>query len=290
MFPEITDQFLIDYEQPIEDLMVQFYGTLARIDASVLCFGAHLYYQNVIQVVKSKSVQLSNGNGNNYTPFNSKVPIQKFDLPSWTGARGEHVPGIHLRSLLENFKVVGRYMYLTSTSIPVSINRSFSQAPIQYCLIDNGQMNELYPIWLIHPHRLLFIDTLSSATSIPFICTTAKQIGSFHHESVEEYHIKATHILPAQREDEFWITTTTSSSESQYVGAYLSLTEDCADCEILSGVQFELSPQSGYVVMPVVRRNDINGFYKSIGVCITGYRYKLSNPGIENGEREFIIC
>ena len=325
MFAEdVLDQITFDYNQPISKLMLQFYGTLAKKDISMLCFGAYLYQhqegsydKNIIQSPHPSTTTANDDDDNStFTFFQGKKgpTIQKYDIPSWTGARGRHVPIVYLKDPSLNFKsyIDGRYMQITSTSIPVSIKNEKSvdfrkeeqeqqqqnmseHCNSSYAFIYNTT-NTVSPTWSIYPHRLLSIDIPTSEQAIPFITQTTDKIASIHHTSIGEHRIKATHILPAQEKKKFWTTTTTDISSSSpliaphIVGGFLSLTEeDCTNCEILSTIQFEISPESGFVAMPVVTKTTDNGCYKVIGVCILDDRYKLSDPNIVRKEKLFVI-
>ncbi|KAI9268231.1 hypothetical protein BDA99DRAFT_558398 [Phascolomyces articulosus] len=70
IFPDIMDEITIDYDQPLLDLLIQFYGHLAKKDLSIL----------------SHQFSMLGGRNENYI-----APIKSYDLPSWTGVAGEHM-------------------------------------------------------------------------------------------------------------------------------------------------------------------------------------------------------
>ncbi|KAI9250177.1 hypothetical protein BDA99DRAFT_608478 [Phascolomyces articulosus] len=86
IFPDIIDKINIDYNQPLEDLMIQFYGHLAKKDITILFFTKTFFI----------------------------LPIQKYSfLPSWTGVHGEHDLD-STSSSFQNYDVIGKTMHVTS--------------------------------------------------------------------------------------------------------------------------------------------------------------------------------
>ncbi|KAI9488624.1 hypothetical protein BDB00DRAFT_887247 [Zychaea mexicana] len=84
LFPHILDRIDINYDQPVLDLLIDLYGHLANMDISILRFGK-----------RSASYMLPTDADNNESRDKKQhydIPIQKHDLPSWTGAAGQHKP------------------------------------------------------------------------------------------------------------------------------------------------------------------------------------------------------
>ena len=134
IFPEIIDKINISYDQPIDDLMIQFYGLLAKKDLSILCFGNYVYYgtafgsENRLPFLtagrRNKPFKTSNGNNGRIDSY--KAPIYKFNfLPSWTGINGEHI--IYSKSFpsapkpptttFQNYSISGRTMKVTCACV-----------------------------------------------------------------------------------------------------------------------------------------------------------------------------
>ena len=111
VFPEIMNEIRIDYNQDIQELMMQFYVALAKKDLSILCFQKHDTYKGICQISPSVVVKDSAMKEPEY-----KVPIQKFDLPSWTGVGGEHYSK-NYRTSFKNYNVNGRLMEVTCTAM-----------------------------------------------------------------------------------------------------------------------------------------------------------------------------
>ncbi|KAG2218344.1 hypothetical protein INT45_011366 [Circinella minor] len=112
-FPDIMEKINIDYNQPLEDLMVQFYGLLAMRDISILLFGKHSSY---ISMGNSR-----NSNGDFTEEYH--VPIQKFNLPSWTGVNGEYIRMEDgLTTSFQDYSIIGRTMQVTCSGITNSNN------------------------------------------------------------------------------------------------------------------------------------------------------------------------
>ncbi|KAI7851215.1 hypothetical protein BDC45DRAFT_516737 [Circinella umbellata] len=97
IFPDIIKEIKIDYKQDIQELMLKFYGLLIKKDLGVLCFGPF-----------SKSAKENETNVAEY-----KSPMQKFDLPSWTGINGEHFKYSYYKTDFTNYAVVGRALQVT---------------------------------------------------------------------------------------------------------------------------------------------------------------------------------
>ncbi|KAI9278198.1 hypothetical protein BDA99DRAFT_577603 [Phascolomyces articulosus] len=92
LFPDFIDQINFDDDQPIEDLMIHFYGLLAKKDIGILFFKKYSDdYQSTIQ----------------HCHF----------LPSWTGRQGEHDIMSKRKTYFQNYKVIGKTMHLASAYI-----------------------------------------------------------------------------------------------------------------------------------------------------------------------------
>ncbi|KAG2221898.1 hypothetical protein INT45_012542 [Circinella minor] len=108
LFPDIMEKLDIDYNQSLHDLMIQFYGLLAEKDIAILFFGGHNEYKYIGRIKDTTTTT-----ANEY-----KVPIQQFDLPSWTSVHGEHIfIDDHITSTFTDYSISGRSMLVKCTGI-----------------------------------------------------------------------------------------------------------------------------------------------------------------------------
>ncbi|KAI8137908.1 heterokaryon incompatibility protein-domain-containing protein [Fennellomyces sp. T-0311] len=243
MLPDKMSDLSLTYDQPLEDLAAQFYERLAKDDLSILYFGMA------------------------YDPDEEQARIMRTEddkLPSWTG-----VHGLHIRDLFDyenddgytpkidchsDYSVTGSTMHITSTSIPVSIERDGGQS----------QDYELWKLEKIERHSL----PVRTSKHLTFV-RTFDEYGTVHHYT-SYYGLKSTHFLPLKKED--GVVINTSSSPDLY-GGQLSLVEECSEGIILSGVSYRSSFGKftdrymirNVVISPVIRKDDDH--YKAIGLC-----------------------
>ncbi|KAI7847274.1 heterokaryon incompatibility protein-domain-containing protein [Circinella umbellata] len=112
LFPDIMQKLDIDYDQSLNDLIIRFYGLLAEKDITILFFGGHNEYKHIGRV-KDTTTTRTNTTDNKY-----KVPIQQFNLPSWTSVHGEHIfIDDHITSTFTDYSISGRSMLVKCTGI-----------------------------------------------------------------------------------------------------------------------------------------------------------------------------
>ncbi|KAI8150387.1 hypothetical protein BJV82DRAFT_573535 [Fennellomyces sp. T-0311] len=99
IFPDIVDEIEFNYKKPLIDLMIQFYCLLAKIDLSVLCFGAPIDW------IKDSIVG---------TPEDDL-------LPSWTGSRGIHIRPSGLKTSFSDCSVSGTSLFVNCSYTHISI-------------------------------------------------------------------------------------------------------------------------------------------------------------------------
>ncbi|KAI9488626.1 hypothetical protein BDB00DRAFT_942147 [Zychaea mexicana] len=124
LFPHIMDGISVSYDQPVLDLMVEFYGHLAMMDLSILCFNkcTDSYKERGIENMSQISCDTT-------VEEHHDIPIKQHDLPSWTGINGEHLridlgpdaPADHLQTTFSNYNITGRFMNITCMGL-TSIN------------------------------------------------------------------------------------------------------------------------------------------------------------------------
>ncbi|KAI8138781.1 hypothetical protein BJV82DRAFT_629777 [Fennellomyces sp. T-0311] len=242
IFPELKDCIAFGYDQPLLDLMVQFYGHLAQNDLSILCFGKLLVTDIDNDIL-------------------SEAQWAEADLlPSWTGAKGHHVTqqwfnqDAEMRAI---YYIDERFMHMKCTCVPLRINRLADES--MHRLEEDCYLSHSFMTGRMSPES----DT-SGDDGIPAHLTFAKMPSSAKDQYWEttNYDLQATHILPIKKEEAGWINTLSSPTD---IGGCLSLIDDeQAEYLILSDVCFRSSPYR-YSCYPVVAKN--GNYFKSVGVC-----------------------
>ncbi|KAI8143093.1 hypothetical protein BJV82DRAFT_116705 [Fennellomyces sp. T-0311] len=107
IFPELMDKITFSYDQPLHDLMFNFYRALAQKDISVLLFGTPVDPDAGDQITTTRQ---------------SKSSL----LPSWTGANGVHVPQFALKDALAitvtpDYTITGDCMCMRSNFITARV-------------------------------------------------------------------------------------------------------------------------------------------------------------------------
>ncbi|KAI8143278.1 hypothetical protein BJV82DRAFT_657230 [Fennellomyces sp. T-0311] len=104
IFPELKDRITFSYEQPLVELMIQFYSLLAQSDPSILCFGAPLDPDTDEKIEQDRRNEAAS-------------------LPSWSGATGIHITQDHIKPdsiyIPIDYNVTGKKMFMTSTVIQI---------------------------------------------------------------------------------------------------------------------------------------------------------------------------
>ncbi|KAI9261544.1 hypothetical protein BDA99DRAFT_572461 [Phascolomyces articulosus] len=280
MFPEMfsnaSTKIIFGGDQRLEDVAIHFYGVLAKTDLTILKFGLPYNFND-------DGAMMPSGYEEN-----------ELTLPTWTGIKGRHVPQDFEADRRRNDNTVAaanrnnkddRSKKSTYPVISVSTNERFLSIicdSIKVSLKDACHIKRISdhkdhpltndglpysPIWMEYPRDLLFLEKTDSLPhSITCTSTTTTQQEKINSlDIMTPYRIKATHILPVKMNGKLWINTLSSPT---HTGAYLSLTEgNCTECIILSGIQFEMSPDPGITGSPVITKCD-NRRYKAIGLCI----------------------
>ncbi|KAI8148739.1 hypothetical protein BJV82DRAFT_589434 [Fennellomyces sp. T-0311] len=242
IFPELKDGITFSYKQPLTDLMVQFYTLLAQKDHSIICFGEPLAPIADSEMAKSREEE-------------AKL------LPSWSGAQGAHVTHQWFKKgytgeLPLDYSVDERIMRLTCNCIPVNI-KTVDDIDVQ----DQVKDPNLYSDTGVPHHMYEFDDAIehvkctSEDKSLTAINTTS-ELQESNNFYVEIHGLKATHFVPTRMLEEAIIVNTLSKPTD--IGAVFSLTDECTECLILSGIRFRR-------FHPIVKKHNDN--YKAIGVC-----------------------
>ncbi|KAI9276886.1 hypothetical protein BDA99DRAFT_494344 [Phascolomyces articulosus] len=316
MFPAIKDGITFRYDMPITDLTLQFYRLLIEHDQTVLMFGAPYTSSDRKALSQRQSLLEENGHGGVFSP-------------SWTGIDGTHIPQNESISLTSNLSSVtssssftsstkDKYevddegnLHVTSAAIPVTLR---GPSWVKTVDVNNDIPDKLigglpcYPIWEDYLHRQLHIGAavppassdndgdISSSPSVTFVATTLGQAQMIWNCFSQIYRLKATHILPAKKQnndgDFTWINTASSPTDA---AAYLSLTDENrrGECIILTGIQFKMD---SCIALPVVKKvktegrstDDVGYYHKSIGLCFITDLYQMGSEFILD-EQEFVI-
>ncbi|KAI8137935.1 hypothetical protein BJV82DRAFT_717783 [Fennellomyces sp. T-0311] len=241
LLPGVTADLAFDYNQPLLDAMLHFFGLIAPHDLSILCFGIPFL--------------------ENHEDIHLQLQEDAL-LPTWTGSSYSHatrlLPDRHnFDASAINCKVDGPLLQLTCNCIHVSIE----QRSYELSKFSGGYDETTGTTQLPHtsPH---------DRTSLVFITESSKPYTGLPACSVG---LKRTHFLPFAQDKttNAWVNTT--SNPDNILSAVLSLTDaSCKKCIILSELAFRYHPTSGagsITVIPVVKC-DGNGYYYCVGTCI----------------------
>ncbi|KAI9258077.1 heterokaryon incompatibility protein-domain-containing protein [Phascolomyces articulosus] len=318
LFPELMDDISINYDQPIHDLVLQFYTLLAKKDLSILCFGKYKLYEEMFKMdCRKKKEVKEEQNGNRrknivdpksftseyFSPvppfwYEKYVSIREYDLPSWTGVHGEHIPRISsyysnkailLKTTFRNYSIRGRSMHIQScayispatskTTRPLVLHRSelpsFPGSGFRrdYCwqlsfTVQSSQQTNSILLSDPYPDPMIAdqFDTISQQLQL-----MSRFIG-IDKESISWKR----NVYPPSRD--------TKTPQIRF-----SITEqemdDSAQLVILSGICFEdpgqTNESNGAKVYPVLKREE-NHYYKVIGVCFIDNRKPFFSHFTEN--------
>ncbi|KAI8143020.1 hypothetical protein BJV82DRAFT_713694 [Fennellomyces sp. T-0311] len=274
IFPALMDGVTFGYDQPLPNLMFQFYHDLARKDISILLFGApiHPNLKDELLAIRQKEASF---------------------LPSWTGANGAHITEFMLGDepviVTADYTISGNCMRITSTFATARLEAVSEvkmpddfRNPEKYdtrwdCLepVHDSNFVECYEtrdeyqyrfsddglplngLWMGYTYTLY-----KDIAYLTFVTTTSKPHPSYNKVTLP-FGLKVTHIFPLITEEESK-TATNTLSRPTYCGGFLSLTEECSECIILFEPCFR--EYYLYFIYPVIKKE--KDCYKSIGVCI----------------------
>ncbi|KAG2221002.1 hypothetical protein INT45_004621 [Circinella minor] len=262
IFPDIMEQITVNYKQDIQALMIQFYGLLAKKDLSILCFGKYIEYPIMCRTSSYNTTKDKASEKNEYD-----IPIQKYDLPSWTGVNGEHEPESDLKTSFKNYIVHGRILQVTCRAIMNNEHRTeFSTLQAIY-----AKISSFWPQYGLYTDydwrfavRIRLQETLKEKLIIIYEPLRGELYSTVYHK-VTAILYNLSHFLPIEKMDLQWIYQTYQKNRFQF----RFLTEpfqNSAQYAILAGVQFTdyapYIPRSRY---PVVKKE--GDYYKAIGMC-----------------------
>ncbi|KAI8147615.1 hypothetical protein BJV82DRAFT_353368 [Fennellomyces sp. T-0311] len=242
IFPELQEYISFSYHQSPIDLMIQFYGRLAEQDTSILRFGA-----TIDIAILQKDTNL---------------------LPSWTGVDGIHIPQSHSQRKADEMTirciVTGDSMCLTSNFVVVRVEPTASierSDPLDHP--DLNYTPDGLPNTLMSCIRCITEDGSMNLT----VATITSEAQYYHNLRLADYGLQATHFFPLKMKNQVAIN---ALSKPTHYGGFLSITEECSECIVLSEVSWHAYKRQCY---PVIKRD--NDHYKSIGVFIVEEFFKL---------------
>ena len=289
IFPDVMREITIDYNQDIQELMIQFYGILAEKDLSILCFGPHR--TNGYKVMCKTSFTTHVNNNSKRKPEYS-IPIQKFDLPSWTGIYGQHYERNDHKSCFKNYSIIGRALRMTCNGMTNHQHHTEMEALASFTLEDIP----LLPRQKINNDTAwrLVISVRPPGSTQDKLIGLYKPVGTENelHAKFRQTVIKSlqnlSHFMSIKKENIRWISTRSKLSlTSIFFGNLTETLEDFTQYVLLNEVQFRHSQNTrASLRYPVIKKN--GKYYKAIGLCsILNADHFLND--IKNEERPFEI-
>ncbi|KAI9488625.1 hypothetical protein BDB00DRAFT_942146 [Zychaea mexicana] len=285
LFPHILDRININYDQPVLDLLIDFYGHLADIDISILCFGA--------RGANYKMPTVADNNEYRDKKQHYNLPIQKHNLPSWTGAAGQHIlreegydeeaPVGHLETAFKNYTIDGRYMHVhclwltAATNGYECVNKDNDDGaftlveddlpPIPVIEDNNGGNDAFAPTFLLA--ILVQLPGHSNKRIVGLEVTSEPISRDYTLRRASEQLRMLSHFMPVSKNALLWHQVGPAPPKP-YTWFAFNLTETVSANEeyvILSEIEFGTDlPQTKFC--PVIKKNA--SCYKAIGVCTIG--------------------
>ncbi|KAI7851171.1 hypothetical protein BDC45DRAFT_608263 [Circinella umbellata] len=258
IFPGVMDKIEIDYNQDIQTLMIRFYGLLAKQDICILCFGRSDRYKTMFRTRRSVSTQYCDKSN-----IKVDIPIQKFNLPSWTGAHGEHKYWAIYKTSFRNYTVNENVLQVTCAGMTNGqreiINLNLDNIIIK---IPPFPQEDRRPFW-----RLVIRLQPQGSTNEKLI--NVWRIEGLKPDTKDHINImknlnNLSHFMSIKKENLLWSTTCTTSF------SFHGLTEPLgksARCVLLAGVPFKRRGVIwlNFTYYPILKKN--GDYYKAIGMC-----------------------
>ncbi|KAI9494802.1 hypothetical protein BDB00DRAFT_871076 [Zychaea mexicana] len=314
LFPDLMKSISISYDEPVNDLLLQFYRLLAQKDISILCFGRHKDYRRIgrpkEELAQASDVSLIlkeylSGYKHRYR-YPYSVPIQVHDkiLPSWTGVQGEHILPLRLeysdypKTTFKNYIVTEKLMQVTCASISVNEDiRSRMFFPLKqedFPPVPQGpsaDVNGVLVRWILCLSVHLPGQESSKVLSLPLSLNSQDStydLSKFNQKLHETLWLMAQ-FFPVKKENLFWWDAAwPQDSVARF--EHFSLTEGViigCNLVILTGVRFK-DNWPDWKRCPVIIKDQGAKHYRAIGTCRIGnIEYFLS--GVNLPEKTFII-
>ena len=256
--PEVMKEITIDYNQNSQKLMIQFYCALAKNDLSILCFRGHNQYKRICRPSSRDNSVHNSTKEREYT-----VPIQKFDLPSWTGVGGEHLLYDNYRTCFKNYAVNGRVMQVTCSGM------TNSQHLTEVSDISSITQADIPPL-KCDAILVIRVPLPESAGDVFINISGLVEVKEGIDEKTCKYIGKMlqtlSHFMRIKKSNLQWKTMDSLSEVTTIV--FHNLTESLpsfAQYVLLVGIQFASTKNEEDWLFPVIKKNGI--YYKTIGVC-----------------------
>ncbi|KAI9276761.1 hypothetical protein BDA99DRAFT_554716 [Phascolomyces articulosus] len=275
LFPEFMQDINIDYDQPLEELMVQFYRLLAKKSISILVFEklTHHRYESTIQ---------------KYSTF----------LPSWTGVNGTHAL-IATTTSFQNYDVVGKTMHVTSAYVtkkkqPIFFTFIKNYLPSFYLcggrLPDDKESltiqkqdlppspDDIYDVDNKHNYQLsVFVQLPGIAERKRFKITPIYTyndifINGNGFDLISKQLQQLSRFMEIKKENLGWCHLNRDDGEMAARIDLDHLTENILDDPfahyvLLSEILFKSNAESRYHYYPVVKKKQGEKYYKVLGRC-----------------------
>ncbi|KAG2221007.1 hypothetical protein INT45_004626 [Circinella minor] len=260
IFPEIMKEITVNYDQDIHDLMIQFYGLLAKTDLSILCFRRYYNYKIICKTTISYCIE---ENSTRETEYN--IPVQKSNLPSWTGVYGEHDYRINYKTSFKNYTVNGKILQVTCAGMTNDQHHNE--------ILDLQSIKDMVPplpsrrdhnnYW-----RLLIRRQPQGSMNEKFInvlCIKERELNStvYCHIATELHNL--SHFMSIKKTNLLWTTTEWETTTVFFFGYLTEALEDSTQYVILVGIPFIYDKCMELTHYPVIKKD--GDYYKAIGMC-----------------------
>ncbi|KAI7851169.1 hypothetical protein BDC45DRAFT_516559 [Circinella umbellata] len=254
-------QITVNYKQDIQELIIQFYGLLAKKDIHILCFGSYLIYNTLCKASYNNSIE-----DNGIWESELNLPVQKFNLPSWTGVYGEHdAYNVH-KTTFKNYTVSGRILKLTCSGITNKQDcTEFSTLQsIENILPPFPQQN------LNDSDNWRLVIRIQSQGSMNEKLIGFYDIHKTYRDSVPYGDIierlqELSHFMSIKTLNLEWILDSSELSIPTFTFDVVEeILEGSGQYVLLTGIPFE-APDVSHVKYPVIKKE--GDYYKAIGMC-----------------------
>ncbi|KAG2221005.1 hypothetical protein INT45_004624 [Circinella minor] len=277
IFPDVMKEITIDYNQDIQELMIQFYGALAKKDLSILCFGPYHLYKSICRTSSSDGVK-----GDNIKELEYEVPITKFVLPSWTGVDGEHYYSSNYQTSFKNYTVIGRVMQITCSGMTndqheASISTLSSDTLDDIPPLPQQEINE-YCEWRLGIRVKVPNSTNEKRLVLCEWCSAETQRDDKGCEHVIQELRNLSYFMPINKKNFEWINIKPwGSNISIHFPRLTEVLQDDTQYVLLIGVQFtDSGSRRSLPSYPIIKKH--KNCYKAIGLCsIKGIDYLLND-------------
>ncbi|KAI9258803.1 hypothetical protein BDA99DRAFT_102132 [Phascolomyces articulosus] len=251
----------VDYDQPLEELMILFYGLLAEKDISILLFE---------KITKN---------------YNS-THIQKYTfLPSWTGIHGQHLLE-NVSTPFQNYNIIGKTIHLTSAYFtnnnqhiddkPFTLRKEDLPPPPDNINGGSGNPRNYYLCLLIQ------LPGTSKEKRIQITHHSYHYIFKMDNDSLDEISKELQQLpkfMDIKMENLCWCHSRSDEYRMATRFNFNNLTQDIRlndlseQYVILSDISFKLDNIS--TLYPMINKKQGETHYKAIGCCEIKYGHQF---------------